>query len=308
MPPAGVPTCYRHPGREAHIRCQRCGRTICPDCMRDAAVGFQCVECVAEGKRTTRQGRTAYGGLRPTDASVTTMVLMAINIGVWAIIFASGGAASRLYELLALAPTGRCAVGDGSWYGQIPAAGVCERLPGTTTWVPGLVDGAYWQLISSAFTHEAIWHIAVNMLSLYVLGPQLEALLGRTRFLSLYLISGLAASAVVYWASDPSGTYVGASGAIFGLLGGLLVIAYKVGGNVQQLLMWLGLNAIITFTLPNISWQGHLGGLVGGALVTAVLVYAPRGPRRTAFQVSGLVTVTALIALAVILRSATLAA
>lgn len=306
MPQAGVPVCYRHPGREAHIRCQRCGRTICPDCMRDAAVGFQCVECVAEGRRTTRQARTAYGGLRPTNASITTIVLMAINIGVWAMIQATGGAGSRLLDLLGLAPAGRCTLGDGSWYGEIPAAAVCDRLAGST-WAPGLVDGAYWQLVSSAFTHEAIWHIAANMLSLYVLGPQVEAILGRARFLALYLISAVGASAVVYWASDPSGSYVGASGAIFGLLGGLLVIALKVGGNVQQLLMLLALNAFITFTIPNISWQGHLGGLVTGAVVTGVLAYAPRGTRRTAFQVSGLVAVTALIALAVILRSATLA-
>jgi hypothetical protein len=64
--PAGaVPSCYRHPGREAYIKCQRCGRVICPDCMRDSAVGFQCPECVKEGSRSTRSGRTAYGGLRP---------------------------------------------------------------------------------------------------------------------------------------------------------------------------------------------------------------------------------------------------
>ena len=91
-PPAGVPTCYRHPGRETHIRCQRCDRPICPDCMRDAAVGFQCPDCVAEGRKTTRAGRTAFGGLRPTNASATSAVLIALNAAVWFAITVTGGA------------------------------------------------------------------------------------------------------------------------------------------------------------------------------------------------------------------------
>src|SRR6187402_1193582 len=95
-PETEVPTCYRHPGREAHIRCQRCDRIICPDCMRPAAVGFQCPSCVAEGAKTTRAGRTAYGGLRPTDASVTSIVLIALNVAVWIAIIATGGNDSRL--------------------------------------------------------------------------------------------------------------------------------------------------------------------------------------------------------------------
>lgn len=305
MPQAGVPTCYRHPGRESHIRCQRCGRPICPDCMRDAAVGFQCPECVAEGRRTTRQARTAYGGLRPTNASITTIVLMALNVGVWALIFATGRETSRLFELFALNPAGQCAAEGGGYYPGVGGEALCATVP-STHWVGGVVDGAYWQLMTSAFTHVAIWHIAVNMLSLYVLGPQLEALLGRLRFLALYLISALAGSTVVYWAAGEHSSTVGASGAIFGLLGALLVVAIKVKGDLQQLLLWLGLNAFITFTVPDVSWQGHLGGLLGGAAVAAVLVYAPRGRRRTLFQVSGLVALTALLALAIIARSASL--
>ncbi len=93
-----MPTCYRHPDREAHIRCQRCDRVICPDCMRPAAVGFQCPECVKEGAKTTRSGRTAYGGLRPTDASLTSMVLIAINAAVWIAIIATGGSGSELLD------------------------------------------------------------------------------------------------------------------------------------------------------------------------------------------------------------------
>lgn len=296
MPPAGVPTCYRHPGREAHIRCQRCGRTICPDCMRDAAVGFQCVECIAEGQRTTRQGRTAYGGLRPTNASITTMVLIGVNVVVF-VLARSAGTASDLYQNLVLRPSGFCL-----------GSNALDSASCVGFWVPGVSDGAYWQLITSTFTHVQVLHIAFNMLALYLLGPQLEQVLGRARFLALYLLAGLAGSAAVYWLTPEFQATLGASGSIYGLFGAMLVIAYKVGGQVQQILVLVGINLFITFYVPNISWQGHLGGLAGGAVVAAVLVYAPRGPRRTAFQVSGLVTVTALIALAVILRSAMLAA
>jgi membrane associated rhomboid family serine protease len=305
MPQAGVPTCYRHPGRESHIRCQRCSRPICPDCMRDAAVGFQCPSCVAEGRRTTRQARTAYGGLRPTNASITTLVLIAINLAVWVAIRATGGQGSRLYDLLALSEGGRCTAGGG-YYPGVTTESICAQLPGTE-WFAGVADGAYWQLLTSAFTHVEILHIAMNMISLYLLGPQLEMVLGRVRFVALYLISGLAGSALVYWAAGAGSTTAGASGAIFGLLAAIVVVTLKIGGNLQQIVPVLAINAIITFTVPQISWQGHVGGFVGGLVVTGVLVYAPRGSRRTAFQVSGLVTVTALIALAVIARSAMLA-
>src|SRR6478609_1750443 len=99
--PAGVPTCYRHPGRESHIRCQRCNRPICPDCMRDASVGFQCPECVEQGHRTTRSARTTFGGLRPTNAATTSLVLIGTNVAVWLAILLTGASSSRLVDLLA---------------------------------------------------------------------------------------------------------------------------------------------------------------------------------------------------------------
>lgn len=305
MPAGGEPICYRHPAREAHIRCQRCNRAICPDCMNDAAVGFQCPDCVAEGRKTTRQARTAYGGLRPTNASITTIVLMAINLGVWAMIQATGGNGSRLYELFGLSPVGRGAA-DGGYYPSVSFEALCQRVGGAH-WVPGVADGSYWQLISSAFTHVEIWHIAINMFSLYILGPQIEQALGRIRFVALYLISALAGSALVYALADTQSVTVGASGAIFGLFGAILVMVHKVGGDLRQILILLAVNGFITFTFPGISWQGHLGGLLGGTLVALLLVYAPRGPRRTAFQVAGLVAVTALVVLAVVARSVALA-
>ena len=299
-PPSGVPTCYRHPSRETHIRCQRCDRPICPDCMRDAAVGFQCPECVAEGRKTTRAGRTAFGGLRPTNAGTTSFVLIGINALVWLMILASGGNSSRILAWLELRPNGLCLNAAG---GFDTTRAVCS---GSGEWLPGVYDGAYWQLLTSTFTHVQPLHIAFNMFALYVLGPQLELAIGRLRFLALYLLSGLTGSALVYWASPEFQATVGASGAIFGLMGALLVVAYKMRANTQQILMWIGINFVFTVMVSNISWQGHLGGFLGGLVIAAILVYSPRGPSRAWFQVSGLVLVAVLTAIAVVLRTAAL--
>ncbi|WP_028643722.1 rhomboid family intramembrane serine protease [Nocardioides sp. URHA0020] len=298
--PAGVPTCYRHPGRESHIRCQRCDRPICPDCMRDAAVGFQCPQCVAEGAKSTRAGRTAYGGLRPTNASITSGVLIGINVAVWVALLASGGAGSRLLDLLGLRPNGVCDLQNGFVQLQGDAASC------TGQWMPGVSDGAWWQLVTGGFTHVTITHIAFNMLALWMIGPQLEVVLGRVRFLALYLVSLLVGSAVVMWAAGEYQLTIGASGAIYGLFGALLVVAHKVGGDLRALWGLIAVNVLITFAVPNISWQGHLGGFVGGVLVAGILVYAPR-QHRTAYQSAGLVAVTVLTLLAVAVRTAALA-
>ncbi len=261
-PPQAPPTCYRHTDRETWIRCQRCDRPICPDCMRSASVGFHCPDCVKEGARTTRQARTPYGGKRVGDPRLTTFVLIGINVAVWLLVVATGGRSSRLVDYLALLPDSAFSVVDG-------------RL----VEVRGVDDGAWWQLVTSMFTHVEPLHIGFNMLALYFLGPMLENVLGRARFLAVYLASGLAGSAAVMLLSDPRGQTLGASGAIFGLMGALVVIALKVGGQVQQVLFWIGLNLVFTFTVSGISWQGHIGGLVGGAIVGAGMVYAPRSHR-----------------------------
>ena len=298
----GVPTCYRHPDRETYIRCQRCDRPICPDCMRDAAVGFQCVECVKQGAKQTRSGRTAYGGLRPTDASATSIGLIGINVVVWVALVASGGYGSRLFELLALMPGSRCDVQGG--YVVVPES-ACTV--GGGTYVSGVADGAYWQVVTSMFTHVSPLHIAFNMFALWVLGPQLELVVGRVRFLALYFLSGLAGSALVMWAGPQYGGTHGASGAIFGLMAALLVVAYKVGGDVRGILTWIGINFFITFAfVGRISWQGHLGGFLGGLAVAAVLIYAPRPPRRAAFQTAGLTGIAVVVLGAIVARAAML--
>jgi membrane associated rhomboid family serine protease len=268
--------------------------------MRDAAVGFQCPECVAEGRKTTRSGRTAYGGLRPTNASITSGVLIGINVAVWLAILASGGSGSRLVDVLGLRPSGLCLVGRD---GYAVGSSLCTAQGGT--WLPGVADGAWWQLVTSGFTHVTITHIAFNMLALWMIGPQLELVLGRVRFLALYLVSLLAGSAVVMWAGGEYQITLGASGAIYGLFGALLIVARKVGGDMRALWGLIAVNVLITFAVPNISWQGHLGGFVGGVLATAILVYAPR-QHRTAYQSAGLVAVAAVTLVAVFVRVAAL--
>ena len=223
---------------------------------------------------------------------------------------ATGWRESRLIDRLALLPVGRCGsdASPGAYY-NLCTERLCESArftDGDGIWFPGVSDGSYWQLVTSAFAHVEVWHIGFNMVALWFLGPQLEAVLGRTRFLALYFISLLAGSALVYWLADDGSATLGASGAIFGLLGALIVVAYKVGGDVRGLMVWLGLNVAITFLFPDVSWQGHLGGFVGGFLVGAVLVYAPR-TRRTTFQAAGLSMITVAVLVAIVARTAVLA-
>ncbi|GAA1911770.1 rhomboid family intramembrane serine protease [Nocardioides hwasunensis] len=297
-----MPTCYRHPGRETWIRCQRCDKPICPDCMRDAAVGFQCPDCVKEAARTSRQNRALYGGRRSADPRLTSLVLIGINVAVWLAVIATGWKNSDLIARLALVPKGTCeSLSSGGYYPTAAGERLCMLgTGGDGHWVPGVADGAVWQLITSQFLHVEIWHIAGNMLALWVLGPQLEAILGRTRFLVLYLLSGLAGSVAVLWLSGSGGLTLGASGAIYGLFGAYAVIAHKVRADLRSIATLLVVNLFITFAIPNISWQGHLGGIVGGAIIAAVIAYAPR-TRRTQVQALGLagffIVLVALIAL-----------
>jgi membrane associated rhomboid family serine protease len=277
--------------------------------MRDAAVGFQCPTCVAEGAKSTRSGRTAYGGLRSGNPALTSMVLIAMNAAVWLAIVATGWQNSSLIYRLALVPRGACTSENnpGGVY-DLASEQTCAFVQGGDgKWVPGVGEGAYWELLTSAFTHVEIWHIGVNMVALWFLGPQLEMVLGRARFLALYLISALSGSACVMWLADDNHGTLGASAAIFGLLGALLVVAHKVGGDVRTILGWLAINAVITIVGSSfISWQGHLGGFVGGFLVAVVLVYAPR-QRRTAIQVAGASLIGVLLVAAIVARAAALA-
>lgn len=241
----GPLSCYRHPDRPTALSCTRCGRPACPDCLRSAAVGQQCVDCVQAAAGSVPPARTAAGGLLRDGAPVVTYALMAVNIAVYILQMAI----PRLVNRFALIP------------GPVAAWGQYDRL------------------LTSAFMHYGIVHILFNMYALYVLGPQLERHLGRMRFTALYLLSALGGSVVVYLFSPLNAATAGASGAIFGLFGATLVAARRLRLDVRSLIVLIVINLVITFTVPGISWQGHIGGLVTGALVAAAYLYAPRAQR-----------------------------
>jgi membrane associated rhomboid family serine protease len=235
---------------------------------------------VKEGAKTVRTARLPYGGVRVANPTLVTMVLIGLNVAGWLAVTAAGGARSMMVSTLGITP---------NWGVRSPGAGESAEL------VDGVAHGAWWQVLTSAFTHVEFWHLGLNMMALYLFGPVLEQILGRVRFVTLYLVSGITGSAAVMLFSDQHGATVGASGALFGLLGAMGVVAIKTGGDFQGLLSLLAINLLITFTVPSISWQGHLGGLVGGTLVALGMVYAPRARRSLVqFGVAGAVLVLAL--------------
>jgi membrane associated rhomboid family serine protease len=271
--------------------------------MLPAAVGFQCPSCVKEGAKSTRAGRTAYGGARAADPSLTSKVLIGINALVWLLITATGGAASEWLYRLALIPKGLC---FSAFNPNAGSSAVCERFQGL--WFAGVANGAPWQLVTSMFTHVQVIHIGFNMLALWFLGPQLELALGRARFLALYLLSGLAGSALIFWFAAEDRPTLGASGAVFGLLGALLILAIKVRGNVQNILFWVGINFAFTVAnLGSISWQAHLGGFLGGAALMALFVFAPKGPQRSRWQWAGVAAYAVVLLAAIAARALTIA-
>jgi membrane associated rhomboid family serine protease len=265
-----APVCYRHTNREAHIRCQRCERPICPDCMQSAAVGFQCPECVREGKRSVRQGRPLSLGAR--GVPVVTYALIGLNI----IVFAALHLWRPLLDAFSLHTSHLCDVTINGQWATLAGVSAGECRSGGGHYAGGVAGGQFWQPVTSVFAHWEIWHIAGNMLSLWMIGPLVEASLGRIRYLVAYLVCGLAGSALVLAVSPPAAGTLGASGAIFGLLGILVVLFLKKGLPLQQLGAVVLLNFFITFTVPNISWQGHVGGFIAGLVIGALFAYAPR--------------------------------
>ncbi|MGZ4637580.1 MAG: rhomboid family intramembrane serine protease [Actinomycetes bacterium] len=278
--PPEAQTCYRHPEREAHIRCTRCDRRICPDCMVSAAVGFQCPECVREANKGVREARTQFGGRVTGGAGVVTKALIVINVVVLLLTMASTQLRDHL-ELIGLAR-------DASTFQLV-----------------GVADGEYWRLLTAAFLHAGFLHLALNMYALYLFGPPLEAALGRVRFLALYIIAALGGNALSYAFSAPNQPSVGASGAVFGLLGAFLVVNRKLGRDTSGLLVLVAINFAFGFIAPNIDWRAHLGGLIAGALVGMAFVHAPPA-RRTLTQTTGAVVVLLGIAALVAWRTASL--
>jgi membrane associated rhomboid family serine protease len=252
--------------------------------MRDASVGHQCPECVAEGRRTIRQPRTAFGGTRAGAQGYVTNTLIGLNVLMLIVAAISAGGGG----LVGGGGLGGLFAGSTPvhlWGGLIPQpTGFTEVENGPVVQiVGGVAGGEYYRLVTSMFLHAGIFHLLMNMWALFILGRSLEYALGPVRFLTLYLLSGLGGSVAVYWFGDQHLPTVGASGAIFGLFAAFFVVLRRLGRDTSSIVPILVLNLVLTFVIPGISIAGHMGGLVTGAVVSAGLAYAPQ-KNRTAVQ------------------------
>ncbi|MDQ1679266.1 MAG: hypothetical protein QOI42_125 [Frankiaceae bacterium] len=269
--PASGPamTCYRHPDRPTRVRCTRCDRPICPECMIPAAVGFQCPDDVREGRQSMRAAapRSLAGGRALVRPGSVTIGIIVLNVLVF------------LWQQADTTVTDRFVL-----FGY------------------GVEHGQYYRLLTAAFLHQNITHIAFNMFSLYVIGTQVERVLGTVRYAALYLLAALGGTAASYAFTGPGAASLGASGAIFGLLGALLVIVRRLRLEPGQLLAMLGLNLAFGFLVPGIDWRAHLGGLFVGALVAWGFTYAPQHARR---WLHPLVAFGVLVALAGVVEART---
>ena len=255
MPSRRFPVCPRHPDRESYVRCQRCMRPTCPECQRPAAVGIQCVDCVAEGAKTVRQARTVFGGSVTDGRPVATMTIIGICLVVFVAQYAVPGLA------------GRGSRSCRPWRQSEP-----------------------WRFLTSAFAHGGITHIAFNMYALWVMGSYLEPMLGRARFVAIYLLSALGGSVMYLLLSTPP-TAAESRRATTGCggparsapparcsacSGRSSCCSAGSAGPRPGMYVIIGINAVIGFVVPGIAWQAHLGGLLTGAAVAAAIAYTGR--------------------------------
>lgn len=278
--------CYRHPDVETGVHCTRCGRPICPDCMYPAPVGHQCPECVKEQKQefhrpAERVGTTGRG------LTVTNLILLSL-VGMYVVEVAVGGPGS-----LVGGPTAPVLVRLGANVGLFQSRG---EIVGVTT-------GEWWRLFSAMFLHAGLLHLALNGYALYIVGNVVEQELGRARFLSLYLATGVLASAGSYAFGAVSIPSVGASGAIFGLFGVFFAYNYSrrhlafYAARMRTMGVLILLNLVLSIGLRGIiDWRGHVGGLLAGlAGGFAVDGFGQRSARKVIFAA----TIGAIIIVAV---------
>jgi membrane associated rhomboid family serine protease len=242
--PAEITTCYRHPDRRAGVVCQRCDRPICPSCMTAASVGFQCPECV---KQAAKASPTITARSLGSGAPVVTYALIAANVLAFLAQLSSGGS---------LTNTDSSTVTNN--YATTPY--VVTQHAG----VPTAQVGEWYRLFTGGFLHHDIIHIGLNMFMLWLLGSQLERILGPARYAALYFVSLVAGGFAVVLAGQAS---VGASGAIFGLLGATAAYQRLNRINMLQsgLAMLIVVNLVISFS-PGISMAAHVGGLLAGGI------------------------------------------
>ncbi len=271
--------CYRHPDRQSFVLCQRCTRTVCADCQTQAPVGVICPECMkADRKAQTpaqrRASRVWRGGSSDSSRPLATYVIIAVTavVGVLQVVFGPIVDRTLLFATPYLFP---------------------DMFGGGFTFEP-------WRLLTAMLVHSGIMHFALNMLALWMIGRSLEPLLGRWRFVALYLIGGLGGS-VAMAVLDPGVATVGASGGIFALMGALLVIGRHIGANIRGILVILAINLAIGFIQTlNIAWQAHIGGAAVGALIGVIFARTRRRSQRVVQILLLVALVIALLALAFI--------
>lgn len=250
------PGCYRHPDRSTGLRCTRCERPACPDCLREASVGYHCVDCVSQGQKGMRRQRT-IAGAQLSNKPIVVPALIVANVLVFLATAIQAGSGTQnflsvLFRELSLSPL-------------------------------GIIGGQWWGLVTSGFLHIGLAHLAMNMIALWVIGRDLELLLGRIRFASVYGLSLLGGSTAVFLFGELQAPVAGASGAVYGLMGGIAVAAFRLKVSLRPVLIVIAINIFLTLSIPGLSLLGHFGGLIAGALATAALVYAPR-TRQVAWQ------------------------
>lgn len=255
--PVGAPpsVCYRHPDRVSYVLCQRCGRTICGECQTPAAVGVICPECMAQQRATAPRTKPAWlTRFTGQGAPVVTYAIIAVCVVMF---------------ILQNLPVIGGAVTNALLYAGVYSTPVAFEP---------------WRMLTSVFLHANLIHIALNMYTLWIFGIVLEPMLGRLRFLGLFLISGFAGSLAVLLIAPVYQGVLGASGAIFGMFGAFFIIQRRLGGNATQILVLVAINLAIGF-IPgfNISWQAHVGGFIGGLLVGLIYVET-RNPVRRRLQ------------------------
>jgi len=273
-------TCYRHPDRTTGLSCSECGRPICTECMTMAPVGIRCPEHSGKPQGAQRVAQGARrAGLEGVGAKVTR-TLIGINVAVYIAEVATGGGVngvgSTIYEKGVL---------------------IAGRAVDSHGHLIGVAEGDWWRLITAAFLHYGPFHLLLNMFALYWFGSLLEQRIGSGRFLALYLVCGLAGSAgALLW--SPLTPTVGASGAIFGILGAGLVLEqqrdYVFGGSALGIIV---INFILTFSISSISKGGHIGGLIGGIIATLGLTRFGRG--HAAYGRAGLIGWATIVAVGV---------
>jgi membrane associated rhomboid family serine protease len=240
--------CYRHPDRETGVSCSECGRGICPDCMVFAPVGIRCPDHASQARTVARGPGRARMALSGAEGAIVTRALVIINVGVFFLNLAQGAS---------LGQNGGSLFQDGALVGRATFDGIH---------LVGVAEGQWYRMITAMFLHGSIVHLGFNMFMLYWIGTPVERAVGHLRFLLIYFVSGLCGSAGALALTDQNALTVGASGAIFGILGAALVYerqrTFVLGGSALSIIV---INLVLSFVVPNISIGGHLGGLVGGA-------------------------------------------